>query len=91
MDFSEQEILNYMLKYLIEKNTDVEVNQSLSLGSSSIVLDAMKTGDVDMYVDYTGTIYGSVLGLEPNSDVEAVYNTVKDEMKKQYNLRFSNH
>ena len=88
MDFSEQEILNYMLKYLIEKNTDVEVNQSLSLGSSSIVLDAMKTGDVDMYVDYTGTIYGSVLGLEPNSDVEAVYNTVKDEMKKQYNLPF---
>ena len=86
MDFSEQEILNYMLKYLIEKNTDVEVNQSLSLGSSSIVLDAMKTGDVDMYVDYTGTIYGSVLGLEPNSDVEAVYNTVKDEMKKQYNF-----
>ena len=41
---------------------------------------------VDMYVDYTGTIYGSVLGLEPNSDVEAVYNTVKDEMKKQYNF-----
>ena len=41
-----------------------------------------------MYVDYTGTIYGSVLGLEPNSDVEAVYNTVKDEMKKQYNLPF---
>lgn len=88
MDFSEQEILNYMLKYLIEKNTDVEVNQSLSLGSSSIVLDAMKTGDVDMYVDYTGTIYGSVLGLEPNSDVEAVYNTVKDEMKNNIILPF---
>ena len=52
-----------MLKYLIEKNTDVEVKQSLSLGSSSIVLDAMKTGDVDMYVDYTGTIYGSVSAL----------------------------
>ena len=32
------------------------------------------------------SIYGSVLGLEPNSDVEAVYNTVKDEMKKQYNF-----
>ena len=72
----------------MKKNTDVEVNQSLSLGSSSIVLDAMKTGDVDMYVDYTGTIYGSVLGLEPNSDVEAVYNTVKDEMKNNIILPF---
>ena len=86
MDFSEQETLNYMLKYLIEKNTDIEVTQSLSLGSSSIVLDAMNTGDIDMYVDYTGTIYGSVLGLEPNSDVDEVYNTVKEEMKKRYDL-----
>lgn len=86
MDFSEQETLNYMLKYLIEENSDIKVNQSLSLGSSSIVLDAIKTGDVDMYVDYTGTIYGSVLGLEPNSNVDEVYTTVKQEMKKQYDL-----
>lgn len=86
MDFSEQETLNYMMKYLIEENSDIKVNQSLSLGSSSIVLDAMKTGDVDMYVDYTGTIYGSVLGLEPNSNVDEVYTTVKQEMKKQYDL-----
>lgn len=86
MDFSEQETLNYMLKYIIEENSDIKVNQSLSLGSSSIVLDAMKTGDVDMYVDYTGTVYGSVLGLEPNSNVDEVYTTVKQEMKKQYDL-----
>ena len=86
MDFTEQEILNYILKYYIEDNSDIKVNQSLSLGASSIVLDAIKGGDVDLYVDYTGTIYGSVLGKEPNSDVEEVYNTVKDEMKSQYNL-----
>ena len=44
MDFTEQEILNYMLKYYIEDNTDIEVEQSLSLGSSSIVLDAIRYG-----------------------------------------------
>lgn len=86
MDFSEQETLNYMLKYLIEGNTDVTVDQALSLGSSSIVLDAIRGGDIDMYVDYTGTIYGSILGLEPNSDVDAVYNTVKKEFQSQFNL-----
>ena len=32
MDFTEQEILNYMLKYYIEGNTDIDVEQSLSLG-----------------------------------------------------------
>lgn len=86
MDFTEQEVLNYLLKYYIEDNTDINVKQSLSLGSSSIVLNAIKSGDVDLYVDYTGTIYGSVLGKEPNSDVEKVYNTVKDEMKSKYDL-----
>ena len=86
MDFSEQEILNYMLKYLIEKNTDVEVNQSLSLGSSSIVLDAMKTGDVDMYVDYTGTLYGDILKMESNSDAKEVYQVAKEKIKEKYDL-----
>lgn len=86
MDFSEQETLNYMLKYLIEKNTDIQVEQSLSLGASSIVLDAIKTDAIDMYVEYSGTIYGSVLGNKPSGDVNKVYNTVKTEMKKQYNL-----
>ncbi|MEG0367006.1 MAG: glycine betaine ABC transporter substrate-binding protein [Coprobacillus sp.] len=86
MDFSEQETLSYMLKYLIEEESDITVEQSLSLGGSSIVLDAIKSGAIDMYVDYTGTIYGSVLGLAPNSDVDAVYNTVEAKMKSEYNL-----
>lgn len=86
MDFTEQEILNYIVKYYIEDNTDIQVQQSLSLGSSSIVLDAINTNAIDMYIDYTGTIYGSVLKKEPNSNVDEVYNTVKDEMKSLYNL-----
>ena len=86
MDFTEQEILNYMLKYYIEDHTDIEVEQSLSLGSSSIVLDALRTGSIDMYVEYTGTIYGNVLGNEPNGNVDEVYNTVKEQMKEQYDL-----
>lgn len=86
MDFSEQETLNYMLKYLIEGNSDVEVEQALSLGSSSIVLDAIKGGDIDMHIDYTGTIYGSILGLEPNSDADEVYRIVKEEFQSQFHL-----
>lgn len=86
MDFTEQEILSYMIKELVESNTDVQVEQSLSLGSSSIVLDAIQASEIDMYIDYTGTIYGSVLGLEPNSNVTEVYDTVKKEMKERYSL-----
>ncbi|MBR3887681.1 MAG: ABC transporter permease subunit [Clostridia bacterium] len=86
MDFTEQEILSYMIDELIEKNTDIQVEQKLSLGSSSIVLGAIFENDIDMYIDYTGTIYGSVLKHEPNSNVQEVYNTSKKELKEQYDL-----
>lgn len=86
MDFTEQEILSYMINDLIEENTDIEVNQRLSLGSSSIVLSALQNNDIDLYVDYTGTIYGSVLKKSPNNNVQEVYDISKKEMKDIYDL-----
>ena len=90
MDFTEQEILSYMIKDLIEDRTDIKVNQKLSLGSSSIVLSSIKQNDIDLYVDYTGTIYGSVLKKEPNTNIDEVYQISKQEMKEKYNLNVLN-
>ena len=90
MDFTEQEILSYMVKYLVEDNSDITVNQRLSLGSSSIVLGALQTGDIDLYIDYTGTIYGNILKHDPNSDVQGVYDISKQELKEQYHLNLLN-
>ena len=86
MDFTEQEILSYMIKDLIEDRTDIQVEQSLSLGASGIVLDAIKNGDIDMYIDYTGTIYGSVLGHNDTKDTKEILNVCKKEMKSNYGL-----
>ena len=90
MDFTEQEILSYMIKDLIEDRTDIKVNQKLSVCSSSIVLSAIKQNDIDLYVDYTGTIYGSVLKKEPNTNIDEVYQISKQEMKEKYNLNVLN-
>ena len=90
MDFTEQEILSYMVKYLVEDNSDITVNQRLSLGSSSIVLGALQTGDIDLYIDYTGTIYGNILKHEPNSNIQEVYDISKQELKEQYQLNLLN-
>ena len=86
MDFSEQEVLSYMVKELIEDRTDITVKQKLSLGSSSIVLGAIQENHIDMYIDYTGTIYGSVLKHDPNSNADEVYETSKKELKEKYDL-----
>lgn len=86
MDFTEQEILSYMVKYLVEENTDIKVNQKLSLGSSTIVMGALKNNDIDLYIDYTGTIYGNILKHDPTSNIEEVYDVCQKELKEQYNL-----
>ena len=90
MDFTEQEILSYMIKDIVENNTDIKVKQSLSLGASGIVLDAMKSGDIDMYIDYSGTLYSSVLGRKHIKNTTKVFNTCKKEMKEKYNLNVYN-
>ncbi len=90
MDFTEQEILSYMMKTLIEDRTDITVNQKLSLGSSSIVFNALKEGNIDLYIDYTGTLYGSVLKHEPNSDVSEVYQISNKELQEKYQLHLLN-
>lgn len=86
MDFTEQEVLAYMTKEIIEEKTDSNVELSLSLGASGIVLDAMKAGDIDMYIDYTGTLYSSVLGHKNSKDVNKVLSSCKDEMKSKYDI-----
>ena len=39
-----------------------------------------------MYIEYSGTAYSDTLKHQPISDVEEVYNTVKEEFKDIYNI-----
>jgi len=85
-DFTEQEILGNMVADLIEDRTDITVNRKLSLGGSQVCFAAMKTGDIDLYIDYSGTSYTDILKHPPISDMEQVYQTVKEEYKEQLKL-----
>lgn len=85
-DFTEQEILGNMLADLIEDRTDITVNRKLSLGGSQVCFSAIKTGDIDFYIDYSGTSYSDILKHPPISDMEQVYETVVKEYKEQFDL-----
>ena len=86
-EFTESAILANMYADLIEANTDISVTRKTNLGGTKVCLGALQTGDIDMYVEYSGTAYGDVLGLPPNSDMEAVYDTVKREFADKYGIR----
>lgn len=85
-DFTEQEILGNMMADLIEDRTDISVNRRLNLGGTQVCFGALKGGDIDLYIEYTGTAYTDMLKHTPVSDMEKVYQTVKDELNEQYGI-----
>lgn len=84
--FTEQLILGNMLAEMIEDNTNLKVETHLGAGGTQVLFNAMRKGEIDGYVDYTGTLYVDVLKHQPTSDATKVYDTSKAEMQEKYGL-----
>ncbi|MEG2419176.1 MAG: glycine betaine ABC transporter substrate-binding protein, partial [Eubacterium sp.] len=83
---TEQLILGEMLKELIETKTDltVEITKGVGGGTSNIH-PAMIKGDFDIYPEYTGTAWYTVLKKTESPDEGTLY----QQLKKDYNDQFS--
>ena len=85
-NFSEQLILGNMLADLVESKTDLEVERKLNLGGTQVAFGAINSGDIDAYVEYTGTGLVNILKQSPQSDSDKVYDYVKKEFKEKYGI-----
>ena len=86
MDFTENEILAYMMEDMIENESEVEVDVIPDLGGSAVCMSSIQTGEIDGYIEYTGTIYVNILKKNAISDVEKVYEESKAGLKEMYDL-----
>jgi osmoprotectant transport system permease protein len=84
--FTEQEILGEIISLMIERNSDIRIERRLNLGGTIICFNALKSGDIDIYVEYTGTGLVNILKEEVISNPDAAYEKVRDEFEKRYNL-----
>lgn len=89
-DYTEQSIIASMVAELIEAKTDIEVKRNLDLGGTQICFTALNSGDIDMYIEYSGTAYGDTLKYPPISDMNQVYETVKKDFKDQFDIEVLN-
>jgi len=80
-NFTEQDILVYMMKYVIEDKTKLTVETKPFLGGTSIVAQAMDRGDIDLYAEYTGTGLINILGEPGLTDPQTAYDKVKQLYK----------
>jgi len=84
--FTEQVVLAELLAQHIEARTGIQVERKANLGGTLLVQEAMLSGDVDLYVEYTGTALTAVLGENPQGDSNAVYQRVKQEYAQRFGL-----
>jgi osmoprotectant transport system permease protein len=54
-NFTEQMILGELVAQTLERDTDLRVERRLNLGGTFICDRALRGGDIDVYVEYTGT------------------------------------
>jgi glycine betaine/choline ABC-type transport system substrate-binding protein len=75
--FTEQVVLAELLAQHIESRLGIHVQRKTNLGGTLLVHKAMQAGQVDLYVEYTGTALNAVLNESPTGDSAAVYQRVK--------------
>lgn len=86
-NYTEARILGEIYAQLIEANTDY-ATEVTEFGGTSIVFEALKAREVDVYPEYTGTAYGAILAQSELKDPQAVYDYVVKEYKEQFDVEW---
>lgn len=84
-NFTEQDIMANMMRDLIEHDTKLHVKMKSWL-DSNVVWNAMQSGNIDVYVEYTGTGLANILKEKPMTDPQKVYDTVKQQFEQKYHI-----
>ncbi len=77
-NFTEQVILGEIVAQVIERETGLNVDRRLNLGGTLICDRALLTGDVDVYVEYTGTALTAIFHQPIQANAQAVFDVVRD-------------
>lgn len=83
---TEQLILGELLAQHIEANTDLKVERRLNLGDTFVSHNALTNGEIDAYIEYTGTAFTAILQNEPISNAQEVYQLTKQKYGQNFNL-----
>ncbi|HEY0739104.1 MAG TPA: glycine betaine ABC transporter substrate-binding protein [Herpetosiphonaceae bacterium] len=84
-NFTEQFILGEMYKQLLEAN-GFTVEENFGLASEAVAHEALKNGEIDLYPEYTSTGLQAILKLPAQKDRQEIFNTVKSEYEKQFQI-----
>lgn len=86
-DFTESALLAEVVAQMLEAR-GVSVERRFELGGN-LPHDALVSGTLDLYPEYTGTSYTAILHHPPISDPRAVYDQTKQEYADKFKIEVS--
>lgn len=88
-NFTEQVILGELLAQQIERKAGLRVDRRLNLGGTLICHQAIVSGQLDLYVEYTGTALAAILKEAPSKDAAQVYEKVRAAYRDRFNVEWT--
>lgn len=85
-NFTEQIILGELVAQHIENGTGLKVERRLNLGGTLLCHQAIRVGEIDVYVEYTGTALTAILKQTPSGSSDDIYRRVAEAYAKQFDL-----
>ena len=85
-NFTEQVVLGELLAQEIEAKSHLKVERRFYLAGSYICQQALVSGRIDAYVEYTGTALTAILKQPLDRDQERVLDTVRRLYAQRYNV-----
>jgi glycine betaine/choline ABC-type transport system substrate-binding protein len=87
-NFTEQIVLGEILAQQLERRTGLRVERKFNLGGTLLTQEALLSGALDLYPEYTGTALTAILKRKPSSDAAAVFRQVKLAYHDQWGLEW---
>ena len=87
-NFTEQSILGEILAQHLERS-GFAVDRKLYLGGTLICHNALLSGGIDVYVEYTGTAFTAILKNKPIGDPAEVYRQTRDAYRSQFGVELT--
>lgn len=85
-NFTEQVILGEIVAGQLERRLHTEVDRKLNLGGTLLAHQALVSGQIDLYPEYTGTALTAVLKAPVSRDAGAVRDAVRAEYRRRWNI-----
>lgn len=82
-NFTEQVILGELVAQTIETHARVSVERRFHLGGTFICDTALESGEIDVYVEYTGTALTAILKEPPRTDSGEVFRRVREAYRQR--------